>query len=165
MDWHSWFLIEYSVLNGYKLLSNLFESAGMSCQVGGLGPPCPRLLLPFVFARVASLQYPSLGKEQVVLLCPTLTQKPCIQQYPVGSQVGLVDLQWGGFTCPDHYSVGRLPVFNFAIASVRLAMIFFCCWFLATSLSIVLFFWMDAFAKLSSNAAIFSAWTISCAAA
>ncbi len=42
---------------------------------------------------------------------------------------------------------------------------FACCWFVATSLSIVSFFWMDSFAKLSSNAAIFSAWTISCAAA
>ncbi len=73
--------------------SNLFESAGVPCKVGGLGPHCPRLLLPFVLAQVASLQCPSLGKEQVTLLYPTLTQKPCIQQYPIGSQVGLVDLQ------------------------------------------------------------------------
>jgi hypothetical protein len=127
----------------------------MPCQVGGLGPPCLRLLPPFVFVQVASAQCPSLGKEQVALLCPTLTQKPCIQQYPVGSQAGLVALQWGGFAQPDCCFVGGLLAFNFAMASVRLAMIFVCCWFIATILLIVLFFWMDAFAKLSSNAAIF----------
>ncbi len=137
----------------------------MPCQVGGLGPPCLRLLPPFVFARVASVQCPSLEKEQVVLLCPTLTQILCIQQYPVGSQAGLVALQWGGFARPNRSSMGGLLAFNFARASVRLAMIFACCWFVATSLSIVSFFWMDVFAKLSSNAAIFSGWTISYAAA
>jgi hypothetical protein len=99
----------------------------MPGQVGGLGQPCPRLLLPVVFARVASLQCPSLGKEQVLMLCPTLTQKPCTQQYPIVSHLGLVDLQWEGFLRPAHCSMRGLRFFNFAMASVRLAMIFACC--------------------------------------
>ncbi len=107
----------------------------MPCQVGGLGPPCPRLLPPFVLARVAFLQCPSLGKEQVALLCLPLTQKLCIQQYPIGSQMGLVDFQWGGFLHPDCCSMGGLPFFNFVMAFARLMMIFACCWFITTSLS------------------------------
>ncbi len=137
MDWHSWFLIEYSALDDYKLL--LIWLSMLACPVkwGGLGQTCERLLPPFVFARIASLQCPSLKKEQVVLLCPTLTQKPCIQQYPVESHFGMVDLQWGGFLRPTRCSIGGLPFFNLAIASVRLAIIFTCCWLVATSLSIV----------------------------
>jgi hypothetical protein len=90
MDRHSRFLIENSVLDANKLLLICSRSAGVPCQVRGLGQPCPRLLPPFEFAHVASLQCPSLGKEQVVLLCPTLTQIPCIQQYPIVSHLGLM---------------------------------------------------------------------------
>ncbi len=95
----------------------------------------------------------------------THTHTPCVQQYPMGFQAGLVDLQWGGFAHPDRCSMGGLPAFNFAMASVRSAMIFACCWFIVSSLSIILLHWLNTFAKLSSNAAIFSAWTISYAAA
>ncbi len=138
----------------------MFESAFMPCQKGDLGRPWWRLLLPFVFARIASLQCPSLGYEQVVLMWPNFTFHLCVQQYPVVSHTGLVGLQLEGRSCPGQCSVDGLPSFNLAMAAVRLAIIFACCWFVATSMSMVLFFWMDVFAKLLSNAAIFSAWTI-----
>jgi hypothetical protein len=130
-----------------------------------LGPPCPRLLPPFVFAQVASVQCLSLEKEQVALLCPTLTQKLCTQQYPIGSQaawwlsngrVCAAQLLLRGWTARLRFCNGLSEIGNdFCLLLVRCNQLVNRIVLLDGSLCQV----------VQQCTAIFSAWTISCAAA
>ena len=45
------------------------------------------VLPPMVFCRVAVTLWPSAGCVHVALEWPTVTRKPCVQQYPLGSNL------------------------------------------------------------------------------
>ncbi len=150
-------------------MSTFDMSAGLNRQVPGV-----QFLLaslpPLGSEQVAAMLCPSCWWVQVTLVCPFLTLKPCVDQQPVGSQFGLtadqcdrqqlfivlidrVDGGFGGF--------GRQSRAMAALASARA----FASFLLAvTSFSVVLFFWMAALARLSSDLAIMVACSVSVAA-
>jgi hypothetical protein len=143
-----------------------------------MGPGHPSLtrLPPKQLARVAPGWCPLRRDRQVALVCPTLILYPCIQQYPHLSQSGLVGPQWagcgtgvptgagaGGAGVGADQGVGAVGVYAGAggpcpyIRDMDACIDSSACmsWaFVATSWSIVAFFWIEALARCSRDMAI-----------
>ena len=107
----------------------------------------------------------------VQLVCPTFTLKLWDQQYPVLSQGGLTVVQWVGRVCsPVGWPVGvSVPGVGVWVVII-VAIVHLMSWMaleraalVATRLSMVTFFWMDALARLSSDVAICCVCSISAA--
>jgi hypothetical protein len=107
---------------------------------------------------------------QVVLVCPPLILKPCIQQLPVGLQSGLTDDHWEGqrlFVVPVNGVDGGFGGFgrqSHAMATLALARAFESFLLAVTSFSMALVFWMTALARLLSDLVIMAACLASVAA-
>jgi hypothetical protein len=149
-----------------------------------MGPGYPSLarLPPIRLDRVAPGWWPPRRDWQVALVCPTLTLYPCVQQYPHLSQYGLVGPQWAGrgTGVPTGAGAGGTGVGAGQVAGEaglwsgasdpcpyirdmdacidsRACIDPRACisWaFVATSWLIVAFFWTDALARCSRDAAI-----------
>ena len=76
-----WYLIEFANIVSLTTSVLIVDSAGVPCQVGGVGRPAVgqpalKVLPPIVLVRVASARWPGLREVQVQLLCPSFTLKP-----------------------------------------------------------------------------------------